>query len=116
MQQNCQEERLRIPGIHSKTGVRLCEDFHVEAEEPQPTESRDDIEARRDFWSIQGDFIHRHHIESRVQLHVPKEETLPIPLKYVDVMRSTHTDLDAAQEKRTDDYWIVDEDRKLSDS
>ena len=49
--QNCQEERQRIPGIHSKTGVSLSEDVHVEAEEPQPTESRDDIEARRDFWS-----------------------------------------------------------------
>ena len=34
--------------------------------EPQPTESKDDAEARADFWSIQGDFIHRHHKEPRV--------------------------------------------------
>ena len=38
-------------------------------------------------------FIHRHHIEPR------KEETFLIPLKYMDVTRSTHTDLDVLQEK-----------------
>ena len=47
----------------------------------KPTESQDYAEARRDFWSIQGDVIHRHHHEPRVQLYVPKEETFPIPHK-----------------------------------
>ena len=42
-------------------------DSQGEAEESQPTEARDDIEARREFWSILGDFIFRHHIEPRVQ-------------------------------------------------
>ena len=32
--------------------------------------------------------------DPRVQLFVLKEETFPIPLKYIDVTRSTHTDLD----------------------
>ena len=31
---------------------------------------------------------------------VPKEETFPIPVKYIDVTRSTHADLDVLQEKR----------------
>ena len=61
-----------------------------------------------DFWSIQGDFIYRHHNETRVQLHVPKEETFPSPPKYIDVTRSIYTDLDAMQEKRVDDHWNVD--------
>ena len=60
--------------------------------------------------------FYRHHFEPRVQLYVPMEETFPIPLKYIDVMRSTNTELDAAQEKRIDDYWNVDEDGRLSDS
>ena len=47
---------------------------------------------------------------------VPKEETFTIPLKYIDVTRSTHTDLDVMQEKRVDDYWNVDSNRNLSDS
>ena len=33
-------------------------------------ETKDDAEARNDFWSIEGDFIYRHHVEPRVQLHV----------------------------------------------
>ena len=62
----------------------------------------DDAEARADFWSVQGDFIHRHHNETRVQLYVPKEKTFPIPLKHIDVTRSTHTDLDVMQEKHVE--------------
>ena len=68
------------------------------------------------FGSIQGDFIHRHHNEPQVQLHVPKEETFPVPLKYIDVARSTLTDLDVLQEKRIDAYWNVDWSARLSDS
>ena len=56
-------------------------EFEGEPEEFQPTELEDDAEARVDFWSIQGDFIYRHHKELRVQLYVPKEETFPISLK-----------------------------------
>ena len=61
---------------------------------------KDEPEARKDFWSIQGDFVCRHHIEPRVQLYVPKEETFPIPMKCIDVTRSTFSDLDIAQEKK----------------
>ena len=89
---------------------------HGDREEFQPEETKDDEEIHKDFGSIQGDFIYRHHVEPRVQLYVPKEESLPIPLKYINVIRSTYTDLDVAQEKRIDDYWKVDGDRNLSDS
>ena len=49
------------------------EDYSGELEEGEPgesppTESTDDDEKRADFWSIQGDFIYRHHNEPRVQL------------------------------------------------
>ena len=54
--------------------------------------------------------------EPQVQLFVPKEETFRIPLKYIDVTRSTHTDLDVMQEKKNDDYWNVDSSKHLSDS
>ena len=87
-----------------------------DAGESRPTESTDDAEARADLWSIQGDMIYRRHNEPRVQLYVAKEETFPIPLKYIDVTRSTHTDLDVLQEKRIDDYWNLDSNRHLSDS
>ena len=63
---------------------------------------------------IQGDFIYLLHNEPRVQLFVQKEETFLNPLKYIDVTRSSHTDLDVMQEKRIDDF--VDSNRSLSDS
>ena len=65
--------------------------------------------------AIQGDFLCRHHIEPSVQLCVPKEDIIPIPLKKIDVPRSTHTNLDVMQENRIDDYWNVDENRSSSD-
>ena len=37
-------------------------------------------------------------------------------LKFQDVNRSTHIDLDVLQEKRIDDYWNVDSSRHLSNS
>ena len=74
--------------------------------ESQLAESTDDAEDRADLWSIHGDIIHRHRDELRIQLHVPKEDTFPIPLEY-------NADLHVLQEKRIDDCWNVDANRHL---
>ena len=82
---------------------------------PQPQDSLPDAgEAMNDFWSMSGSFIYRHHVEPRVKLYLPREESFPIPLKYIDVTRTTHTNLDVKQEKRIDDYWDVVGSRNLS--
>ena len=65
---------------------------------------------------MSGSFIFRHHVEPRVKLYSPREESFPIPLKYIDVSRTTHTNLDVKQEKRIDDYWNIDGSRDKSDS
>ena len=84
---------------------------------PPPNDSFPDAgEAINDFWSMSGNFICRHHVEPRVKLYSPREESFPIPLKYIDVSRTTHTNLDVKQEKRIDDYWKIDGSRDLSDS
>ena len=62
-------------------------------------------EAINDFWSMSGSFIYRHHVEPRVKLYWPREESFPIPLKYIDVSRTTQTNLDVMRESRIDDYW-----------
>ena len=83
---------------------------------PPPHDSSPDArEAINDFWSMSGNFIYRHHVEPRVKLYSPREESFPIPLKYIDVSRTTHTNLDVKQEKRIDDYWNIDGSRDLSD-
>ena len=66
-----------------------------------------DGEARNDFWSMLDNFISRHHVESRVKLHVPRVESFPIPPKYIDVTRTTDTSLDVMSEKNIEDYWNV---------
>ena len=84
---------------------------------PPPQDSFPDAgEARNDFWSRSGNFIYRPHVEPRVKLYLPREESFPIPLKYIDVSRTTHTCLDVMQERRIDDYWNIDGSRDLSDS
>ena len=83
---------------------------------PQPHDSLPVAgEAINDFWSMSGSFIYRHQVEPRVKLYSPREESFPIPLKYIDVTRTTHTNLDVKLEKRIDDYWNIDGSRDLSD-
>ena len=72
-------------------------------------------EAINDFWSMSGSFIYRHHVEPRVKLYSPTEESFPIPLKYIDVSRTTRTNLDVMLERRIDVYWNIDWSRDLSD-
>ena len=83
---------------------------------PPPHDSFLDAgEATNDFWSMSGNFIYRHHVELGVKLFSPREESFLIPLKNIDVSRTTHTNLDVKQEKRIDDYWNIDGSRDLSD-
>ena len=83
---------------------------------PAPHDSFPDAgEAINDFWSMSGNFIYRHHVEPGVKLYSPREESFPIPLKYIDVSRTAHTNLDVKQEKRIEDYWNIDGSRDLSD-
>ena len=55
----------------------------------QDDSTRVDEEAENDFWSITGEFIYRHHVEPGVKLHMPREETFPIPMKYIYVTNTT---------------------------
>ena len=121
--------RIKIPGgdqeLRTSTLVRprsIQGEGHVdflgetEGSLPQPHDSLPDAgEAMNDFWSMSGSFIYRHHVEPRVKHYSPREESFPIPLKYIDVTRTTHTNLDVKQEKLIDDYWNIDGSRDLSD-
>ena len=87
--------RIKTPGgdqeFRTSTLVRLRPiqgeghiDFLGESEGslPQPHDSHPVAgEAMNDFWSMSGSFIYRHHVEPRVKLYSPREESFPIPLK-----------------------------------
>ena len=122
--------RIKLPGedqeLRTSTLIRprpIQGEGHVdflgesEGSFPQPHDSLLDAgEAINDVWSMSGSFIYRHHVEPRVELYSPREESFPIPLKYIDVTRTTDTSLDVLLEKHIEDYWNVDEDRELSDA
>ena len=116
--------RSGTENIHLDTGApnsrRKLKGFLGESEGSPPSPPQDSYpdagEARNDFWSMSGNFIYRHHVEPRVKLHSPREESFPIPLKYIDVSRTTRTNLDVEQERRVDDNWNIDGSRDLSDS
>ena len=94
-------------------------DFLEESEGSPPTPPQDSlpdaVEAINDFWSMSGNFIYRHHVEPRVKLYSPREESFSTPLKHIDVSRTTHTNLEVMLERRIDDYWNIDGSRDLSD-
>ena len=96
--------------------LRGTSDELVSPTPPQDDSTRDDAEAENDLWSITGDFIYRHHVEPRVKLYMPREESFSIPLKYIDVTRTTCTSLDVSLEKNVEDYCNVDGERELSDA
>ena len=68
-----------------------------------------------DAWNFRK-FTYRHHVEPRVKLYVPREESFLIPLKDIDVTRTADTSLDVMLEKNVDDYWSIEGDRDPSDS
>ena len=74
------------------------------------------MEAKHDFWSISENNTNRHHVTNRENLFVPREESFPIPLKHIDVVRHAQTNSDMSQEHKTDDYWNADGERPLSGS
>ena len=47
---------------------------------------------------------------------MPKEESSPVPLKYIDVARTTFIFVDILLEKQVDENWHADEERELSDA
>ena len=54
---------------------------------------------------MSGSFIYRHHVEPRVRLYSPREESFLIPLKYIDVSRTTRTNSDVKQESLIEDRF-----------
>ena len=80
-------------------GEELRDDVRGESDGSQPTDTTtDDREAKTIFLLIEGNYVSRHHVEGGV---------IPIPLRYIDVIRRTHVILDVLQESRADDIGTL---------
>ena len=68
----------------------------------------DDQETRSDVCPSKGiTFIARRTCKKR---YVRKAESFPPPLRYIDVIKRTHSTPNVLQESRIDDYWNIDGD------
>ena len=85
-----QSQSLEVGYSMATTAVMSSDELHAPTT-LQDDSTSDDAEAKNDFWTIRGEFIYRPHVVPRVKLYMPKEETFPIPTKYIDVTRTTDT-------------------------
>ena len=108
-------KRLRIPKTHSEAGIKRKE-WRSQWRTSRRTGRVWTDRTNRWRWSPCRLLVDPRWLHLSPSQFVPKEETCSIPLNYIDVTRSTFTDLDVMQEKRIDDYWNVDSNRSLSDS
>ena len=73
-----EDKDLRVSFLIRDRGEEQ-DDLRGESEGSSSTLRQDsswnDGEAKGDFWSISGEFIYRHHVEPRVKLYVPTEES-----------------------------------------
>ena len=81
----------------------------------QDDSTRDDEEAKDDFWTITREFIYRHHVEPRVKLYVPRK-IVPFP---GEVHRRCQKDtyiIVCIVGENIEDYCNVDGEKELSDA
>ena len=74
------DNEFQEPTLRRESTVRrqnLSGESHGVREEFQPEETKDDAEARKDFGSIEENFICRHHIEPRVQFFRAERRIIP---------------------------------------
>ena len=60
-------------------------------------------------WTIffmSGNFIYRHHVEPRVKLYSPREESLPIPLQYTLTWPELHVRI--WMSRREAHWWLLE--------
>ena len=69
----------------------------------------------QDSWSINESAVIRVHRQPRTTLYVPDTKDFPIPIKYIDVLRTTWTNLDEAPLRYFKDIWteVKDQDLKV---
>ena len=69
-------------------------------------DNKPNLGGEQENWTINRETIVRHHRAPRTKFYVPDENTFPIPVKYVDVIRWTETDFDEIALNHINDLWV----------
>jgi DNA (cytosine-5)-methyltransferase 1 len=97
------EEDERLKACEAKTVKKKQEDDEYE-----------EMMQSEDTWTVNSSYITIHHKKPRTKLYVPTESTCPVPLKYLDVMRFTSTNIPEKRFKEIEDFWLTDGPEDLS--
>ena len=118
------EGNLKQPGTDVKKRKKLIKPKPKDGEEPSAEQETEESEIDnepaggnsehedqpdledQDTWTVTDDLLIRHQKNPRTRLYYPVESDLPIPLKYIDIMRVTETDIEDKVESRITDHWI----------
>ena len=124
-------EREVIPVVEQKSSPNTERPSDAEASAMNPLMDDDDVLAEvrsdavasaptpsstskeKDTWMINQSCVVRIHNKPRTKLFVPHHSTFPIPIEYVDVLRTTWTDLDEAALSMFKDIWTTELDKDL---
>ena len=115
-------ERLRIPSTHTKART-TCKEW--KSQWVKFKANREGLNRQEQQMTLEPvPILGRHKVTSSIVITMNLEfnstcrrkKHSPIPQKFIDVPRSTHTDLDVVQNKKINDYWNVDSSKHLSDS
>ena len=108
------EEVVQVDEISSEKPELASEPASGDRLQEGEAEEEDDSD-EKDFWSFNGDCLICHHRSPRNKTFVQTESNCPLPLKYLDVTRSTHTDIEDDTEHQFDDIWTRVGEKALSD-
>ena len=79
----------------------------------QDDSTRDDAEAKNDFWSITGDFIYRHHVEPRVQTVRAERRIISYSAEVHRRYQKYTYIIGCIVGENIDDYWNVNGEKRI---
>ena len=97
------EKKMRLTKKVRLKQLQECRERQAKEDEEEKENQRQQENMQdqhsEDYWTSTRDSLIRHHKTPRTQLFIPTEESSPIPLKYLDIHRSTDTSLNTLAEK-----------------
>ena len=104
-----EREGQEVEGEAPAEGPQQAPEQLAGALEPGVVDTRTPKERGEDYWQLQGMYLVRVHVQPRSALFSPLEapgaDKCPIDLKYIDVRRTTETDLDLKGFDQLEDAW-----------
>ena len=101
-----------LSAMRSSDPTRESQQNSSEEKEARDQAPDPDVEARKDFWSMVGNYMCRNMLLQEHNFTVPKND-FPVPLHHTDPLRQTKTTNDVLHEATFEDFWNLEGDKTL---